>query len=107
MFDSHDPFTDQDPNMSFDNASELLKLVSSKLLASRTSTTLTVLAIYVAACRGMRFLRRDKKHAQYPYKTREDFSKMTAEDAWDINRDVMTLEVPFTTEKALQFALFR
>jgi hypothetical protein len=94
--------------MSLSKASEeLWKLLSSKLFASRTSTTLTVLAIYIAACRGMRFLRRDKKHAQYPYKTIEDFSKMTTEHAWEINRYVMTLEFPFLTEKAIQFALFR
>lgn len=94
--------------MSLSNTTEeLLKLIGSKLFISKTSTTLTVLALYVAACRGMRFLRRDKMQAQYPYKTREGFSKMTVGDAWQINWDVMTLEFPFTMEKALQFALFR
>lgn len=32
---------------------------------------------------------------------------MTTEHAWEITRYVMTLEFPFMSEKALQFALFK
>lgn len=67
----------------------------------------TALTCYIALCRGLRYLRRDRKHAQYPYKTREDFSNMTSEHAWEITKYIMSLEFPFVTEKALQFALFR
>ncbi|ORY07774.1 hypothetical protein BCR34DRAFT_16984 [Clohesyomyces aquaticus] len=62
---------------------------------------------YILLCRSLRYLRRDRKYAEYPYKTREDFSKMTAQHAWEIVYYLNTLEFPFMIEKALQFALFR
>jgi len=77
------------------------------VLGTRVTVTISVLIGYIALCRGLRYLRRDKKHAQYPYKTREDFSKMTAEHAFEISDYIMSLEFPFIAEKALQFALFR
>ncbi|KAF2804935.1 uncharacterized protein BDZ99DRAFT_467159 [Mytilinidion resinicola] len=49
----------------------------------------------------------EQKHAKYPYKTRESYSKMTATDAYEIGKYVFSLEFPFTSEKAAQFALFR
>lgn len=48
-----------------------------------------------------------QKHAQYPYKTPESFANMTADDAYEIAKYTFSLEFPFTTEKAAQFALFR
>jgi hypothetical protein len=71
------------------------------------STGLAVLVAYVTFCRGCRFWRRDRKHAQYPYKTREDFKDMTAEHAFEIVKYVQGLEFPFIAGKALAFALFR
>ncbi|KAJ4367692.1 hypothetical protein N0V83_007277 [Neocucurbitaria cava] len=76
-------------------------------LGSRATTGLGVLVCYIALCRGLRYLRRDTKHTQLPYKTREDFMKMTAEDAWEIVRYVQSLEFPWMTGKALSFALFK
>ena len=76
-------------------------------LGPRTTAGLAVLVTYIALCRGLRYMRRDRKHAQYPYKTREDFRKMTAEDAFEIVRYVQGLEFPFLAEKALAFALFK
>jgi hypothetical protein len=76
-------------------------------LASSTAVGVAALIVWVSFCRGMRFLRRDTKHAQYPYKTREDYKKMTADDAFEILKYVQSLEVPFTAGKALAFALFR
>ncbi|KAF2866702.1 hypothetical protein BDV95DRAFT_598606 [Massariosphaeria phaeospora] len=77
-------------------------------LESRAATiSLAVVAGYVALCRGLRYYRRDQKHAHYPYKKREDFANMTTEDAFQIVKYIMSLEFPFMTEKALQFALFR
>ena len=52
-------------------------------------------------------MRRDRKHAQLPYKTREVFKNMTAEDAFEVVRYVQGLEFPFLAEKALAFALFK
>ena len=78
-----------------------------QIIGPRTATGLAVLAGYLVLVRKLRNLRRHRKHAEYPYKTREDFSKMTAEDACAIVVYCMTLEFPFTSEKALQFALFK
>jgi hypothetical protein len=78
-----------------------------QILGPRATTGLAVLAGYLLLVRKLRYLRRDRKHAEYPYKTREDFAKMTAEDAWGIVKYIMSLEFPFMSEKALSFALFK
>lgn len=67
---------------------------------------LTVLA-YLVLCRLLRFTWMYWKHAQYPYKDRASFAKMTMTDAQDIQWYLYQLEFPFTTQKALEFALFR
>jgi hypothetical protein len=79
----------------------------SQSLGSRTVTAFTVLVVWVSFCRGLRFVRRDRRHAQSPYKTREDFKKMTGEDAFQIVNYVQGLEFPYTSGKALAFALFK
>lgn len=78
-----------------------------QIFSSQASTGLVVLVAYVSLSRGFRYWRRDKKHAQYPYKTREDFKDMTAEDAFKIMQYVQSLEFPLISTKALAFALFR
>jgi hypothetical protein len=78
-----------------------------QILGPRATTGLAVLAGYLLLIRKIRHLRRDRKHAEFPYKTREDFSKMTGEDAWAIVKYCMSLEFPFMSEKALSFALFK
>ncbi|KAF1951475.1 hypothetical protein CC80DRAFT_575359 [Byssothecium circinans] len=72
-----------------------------------TATILVIVGCYIVGCNALRYLRRNRKHAHYPYKTREDFSKMTADDAWEIVRYCMSLEFPLVASKALEFALFR
>ncbi|KIW06963.1 uncharacterized protein PV09_02622 [Verruconis gallopava] len=62
---------------------------------------------YLALVRLLRYRRRDRIAKKYPYKTRADFSKMTADDAQAILRSVFECEFPFIGEKSLQFALFR
>jgi hypothetical protein len=76
-------------------------------LGPQTTTGLAILVAYIALCRSLRYRRRDQKHAEYPYKTREDFKKMTAEHAWEITKYVQGLEFPWTSGKALAFALFK
>ncbi|KAH7414220.1 hypothetical protein DE146DRAFT_23670 [Phaeosphaeria sp. MPI-PUGE-AT-0046c] len=76
-------------------------------LGTTTATGLAVFVGYVTLCRSLRYLRRNQKHAQTPYKTREDFKNMTSEDAFQIARYVQSLEFPFTSGKALAFALFK
>lgn len=62
---------------------------------------------YVYLCRILRYRRLHQKEALYPYKTREDYAKMTAQHAYEIQRYLFSIEFPFTTRKALEFALFR
>ncbi|OCK80615.1 hypothetical protein K432DRAFT_297294 [Lepidopterella palustris CBS 459.81] len=76
-------------------------------LPSWPITTLGLIFSYSILCRFLRFRRMRRKHAQYPYATRESYAKMTADDAFEIAKYCFTLEFPFTTEKAAQFALFR
>lgn len=107
---SFSKLTEELPNLLFTQANNAFSKIAEelpKILDTRTKTACAVLAAYVAICRGLRYRRMKQKHAQYPYKTREDYSKMTAEDAWEITKYVTSLEFPFFSEKALQFALFR
>lgn len=67
----------------------------------------TALVAYVALCKGLRYVRQNQKHAQFPYKTRDDFKNMTGEDAFEIIKYVQGLEFPFMGITALQFALFK
>lgn len=62
---------------------------------------------YLALVRLLRYRRQHAVARKYPYKTREDFAKMTANDAQAIMRSIFECEFPFIGEKALQFALFR
>ncbi|KAI2733497.1 hypothetical protein CBS147332_512 [Penicillium roqueforti] len=56
---------------------------------------------------SLRFQRLRKLHKQYAYPTRESMSKMTDEEAFQIQKQVAQLEFPFIFIKSLQFALFR
>ena len=62
---------------------------------------------YMALVRLLRYHKRNSVARKYPYKTRDDFGKMTADDAQAILKLVFEVEFPFLAEKALQFALFR
>ena len=81
-------------------------MTHSHLLASYQSIPLAILA-YLLLCRLLRYAWMYRKHAQYPYKDRASFAKMTMTDAQDIQWYLYQLEFPFTTQKALEFALFR
>lgn len=72
-----------------------------------TAWVLAALAGYVVLCRALRYRRRDKEHSQRVYRTREDFRRMTAEDAWQIIKYIQGCEFPWTSKKALSFALFK
>lgn len=76
-------------------------------LSPTTQAGVGLFVCYVALCRGLRYVRRNQRHARSPYKTREDFKKMTGEDAWEIVKYVQGMEFPWMTGKALSFALFR
>lgn len=60
---------------------------------------------YPLLTNSLRYRRLHKLHKQYP--TRESMSKMTDEDAFQIQKAVAQLEFPFMFIKSLQFALFR
>ncbi|QQK47161.1 Permease, cytosine/purine, uracil, thiamine, allantoin [Penicillium digitatum] len=55
----------------------------------------------------LRFHRLRKLHKQFAYLTRESMSKMTIEEAFQIQKQIAWLEFPFTFGKSFQFALFR
>ncbi|KAL3480149.1 hypothetical protein BJX99DRAFT_35727 [Aspergillus californicus] len=55
----------------------------------------------------LRFRRMKQTHAKYNYATRESFSRMTDQDAFEIQKMLVQFEFPFIFTKALQFALFR
>ena len=81
---------------------------ASKSAPSRHSiAVVAVIFAYVILCRGLRYVRRNRKHAQYSYKTREDLATMTTQHAWEITKYVMSLEFPLISQTALQFALFK
>lgn len=67
----------------------------------------SALLCYTLLCRALRYQRVRRMRSKYPYKTRDDMAHMTGEEAFEIQRDLMEAEFPFTTNKALQFALFR
>lgn len=77
------------------------------ILSSHATIAVAIVTGYVAICRGLRHRRRDSEEARRPYKTREDFKQMTAEEAWDIIRYVQSCEFPWISKKALSFALFK
>ncbi|KAJ8117597.1 hypothetical protein OPT61_g1236 [Boeremia exigua] len=77
------------------------------VLNLRIALIVAAAAGYVALCRLLRYARRNKEHSRRPYQTREDFKKMTGEDAWQIVNYVQSCEFPWSTRMALSFALFR
>ncbi|KAL4872792.1 hypothetical protein BDV12DRAFT_161546 [Aspergillus spectabilis] len=55
----------------------------------------------------LRFRRMKNIHKKYNYSARESFARMTDEDAFEIQKNLVQYEFPFFFTKALQFALFR
>jgi hypothetical protein len=76
-------------------------------VSSPWSTALLGLAGYLFLSNLLRYRARDRLISKYPYKTKDDFKNMTTEHAFEIQRFLYSTEFPFTSEKALQFALFR
>ena len=62
---------------------------------------------WLALVRLLRYQRRNQKQRQYAYKTHADMKNMTATHAFEIQKYLYDVEFPFTTQKALEFALFR
>lgn len=97
-------------SFNFSRISEMVQFnfpIISEKLPSWPVNTFALIFSYSLLCRFLRFRRMKQKHAQYPYKTPESFANMTADDAYEIAKYTFSLEFPFTTEKAAQFALFR
>ncbi|KAL4925843.1 uncharacterized protein BDV17DRAFT_167312 [Aspergillus undulatus] len=66
-----------------------------------------LVAAYPVLCSLLRFSNMKKIHKKYNYPTRESFARMTDEDAFEIQKNLVQYEFPFFFTKALQFALFR
>ncbi|PYI04552.1 67 kDa myosin-cross-reactive antigen family protein [Aspergillus sclerotiicarbonarius CBS 121057] len=70
--------------------------------------TLTLLLSYLLLVSALRFQRVRQLRRQYShYATRASLAQMTDHDAWAIQKNILQLEFPATSIKALQFALFR
>ncbi|KAF9888618.1 hypothetical protein FE257_008550 [Aspergillus nanangensis] len=76
--------------------------------ARRAAASAAVVAVYLALVASLRFQRLRSIKKKYPqYATREGMARMTAYDAWAIQKTILQLEFPSISLKALQFALFR
>lgn len=64
-------------------------------------------AIYLVCCNVLRFQRVRWWEKRLPYKTRDDYARMTSQHAHDIINYLSIAEFPWTVLKSLQFALFR
>ncbi|KAE8404993.1 67 kDa myosin-cross-reactive antigen family protein [Aspergillus pseudonomiae] len=74
----------------------------------RIATTAGLVATYLVLVACLRFQRLRRLHRQYrQYSTRQGMAYMTDHDAWAIQKQVLQLEFPTISLKALQFALFR
>ena len=71
------------------------------------SPILLTLLLYPLLVTFLRYTRRRRFLAKYPYTNRSTFGSMTDTDAQLIVNRLSQLEFPFTFEKALQFALFK
>ncbi|KAF2088755.1 hypothetical protein K490DRAFT_72476 [Saccharata proteae CBS 121410] len=68
---------------------------------------LTIILAYVLLCSLLRHRRVRQALSKYGYVNRDHLKHMTAQQAFEIQQTIFQYEFPFTTEKALQFALFR
>ena len=71
------------------------------------SSVVIVAVLYICVSNMIRFLRMRKMHSEFGYTTRGSLAKMSIGDAQKIQKYLFRLEFPFTTQKALEFALFR
>ncbi|GAB7350864.1 hypothetical protein MBLNU459_g1388t1 [Dothideomycetes sp. NU459] len=76
-------------------------------MVARPEILVPILIIYVFAANALRFRRMKQKHRDFNYPNRDSLASMTVDDAQKIQLYLLKFEFPFTTEKALQFALFR
>ncbi|KAE8154458.1 67 kDa myosin-cross-reactive antigen family protein [Aspergillus avenaceus] len=74
----------------------------------RIAVVAAIIATYLVLVACLRFRRLRNLYRKYhQYSTREGMAKMTEHDAWAIQTQLLQLEFPATSLKALQFALFR
>ncbi|GAQ41610.1 similar to An08g03170 [Aspergillus niger] len=66
-----------------------------------------LLPVYAFLVSQLRFRYLQRLYQKYPYTTRESFSRMTDDEACEIQKGLVQLEFPFLYLKSLQFALFR
>ncbi|KAL1624019.1 hypothetical protein SLS56_008001 [Neofusicoccum ribis] len=67
----------------------------------------SALLCYTLLCRALRYQRLRQMRSKCSSKTRDNIAQMTTEEAFEIQRQLMQSEFPFTMNKALQFALFK
>ncbi|KAL4819538.1 hypothetical protein BDW67DRAFT_132868 [Aspergillus spinulosporus] len=74
----------------------------------RLGLSAVILAAYLLLQRSLRYRRLKRLQKVYrKYTTREEMASMTDHDAWKIQKEMLVMEFPSASLKALQFALFR
>ncbi|CBF86643.1 uncharacterized protein ANIA_10293 [Aspergillus nidulans FGSC A4] len=74
----------------------------------RLELSAVTLAAYLLLQRSLRYRRLKRLQKVYrKYTTREEMASMTDHDAWKIQKEMLVMEFPSASLKALQFALFR
>lgn len=74
----------------------------------RGGLSAAILAAYLLLQKSLRYRRLKRLQRVYrKYTTREEMASMTDHDAWAIQKQMLSMEFPSATLKALQFALFR
>ena len=74
----------------------------------RVGLSAVTLAAYLLLQRSLRYRRLKRLQKIYrKYTTREEMASMTDHDAWKIQKEMLVMEFPSASLKALQFALFR
>lgn len=68
---------------------------------------LILLGAYPILVSLLRFRRLQWMEKKYNYPTRESLSRMTVNEAWEIQKVLASLEFPSTFVKSLKFSLFR
>lgn len=74
---------------------------------SRWGLVSVCLIAYLLLARVLRYRHVNNLARRYGYTSRESLGKMSIQDAYKIQAEIVETEMPFTFRKALGFALFK
>ncbi|KAL8917020.1 MAG: hypothetical protein Q9172_006015 [Xanthocarpia lactea] len=94
-------------NLTATHENNVSNTIGSKVYSRFPESYFLILLVYPLLVALLRYDRLRSIRKTYGYTTRRSFARMTDDDATEIQIAISQLEFPFTTQKALQFALFR